>query len=366
MKLRPGPCVRVRVYEHVCVCEAFACVCVCARGASACIRACVCGVLDNLRAAYYSRATRAQNNANDLKELTPEWYYCSEFLHNRRGTAFGVRQNGDRVSDVVLPPWARGSPELFVELNRAALECDYVSARIHTWIDLVFGYKQQGAEAEAADNVFFHLTYESGAAAAASEDPIQRKAIEAQISCFGQTPVQLFKGPHPARLSRGDACDARWGAALSVPLRAMLAGAGRRVLDSAHGCPVVAVLCARGSHDVFTVDAGGCLGQHKCAAAVCVCVCVCVCVPPRALWRCAPRRACCAVTIGRGVLWCAGFTATASSATRPRSRLSSRRPSRASRCTTRGACSTSPQVRGGGGGGGGARLCVGGVCHRGA
>ena len=35
---------------------------------------------------------------------------------------------------------------------REALECDYVSKHIHEWIDLVFGYKQRGLEAEKADN----------------------------------------------------------------------------------------------------------------------------------------------------------------------------------------------------------------------
>lgn len=241
-----------------------------------------------MRAWHFSRClshTHAQNNANDLKELTPEWFYCAEFLRNRRGTAFGVRQSGVRVSDVVLPPWAKGSPDLFIELNRAALESDHVSARIHGWIDLIFGSKQQGAEAEAADNVFFHLTcvvgcawrcarvcahrarthrYESNASPAESSDPIQRKAMEAQISCFGQTPVQLFGRPHPPRMSRADACDARWGAALSASMRALLSGSGRRLLDTEHGCPIIAVQCDRGHHDVLTVDASGCIGQHKC------------------------------------------------------------------------------------------------------
>ena len=44
-----------------------------------------------------------------------------------------------------------GSRELVYKF-REALECDYVSKHIHEWIDLVFGYKQRGTEAEKADN----------------------------------------------------------------------------------------------------------------------------------------------------------------------------------------------------------------------
>ena len=43
----------------------------------------------------------------------------------------------------------------FVCKCREALECDYVSQRIHQWIDLVFGYKQRGEEAWKADNGTF-------------------------------------------------------------------------------------------------------------------------------------------------------------------------------------------------------------------
>jgi len=41
----------------------------------------------------------------------------------------------------------QNSPELFIQLNREALESEYVSDHIHEWIDLIFGYKQRGPPA---------------------------------------------------------------------------------------------------------------------------------------------------------------------------------------------------------------------------
>jgi hypothetical protein len=43
-------------------------------------------------------------------------------------------------------------------------------------------YKQRGAQAEAADNVFHHLTYEGAAGDIdALPDPQERVALEAQV-----------------------------------------------------------------------------------------------------------------------------------------------------------------------------------------
>ena len=82
-----------------------------------------------------------------------------DFLVNAAQLPLGKRQNGTPVQDVALPPWA-SSPQHFLAVHRAALEAPYVSAHLHHWIDLIFGYKQRGPAAVEADNVFYHLTYE--------------------------------------------------------------------------------------------------------------------------------------------------------------------------------------------------------------
>ncbi|XP_072912760.1 lysosomal-trafficking regulator isoform X1 [Hemitrygon akajei] len=134
----------------------------------------------------------------DVKELIPEFFYLPEFLVNREGFDFGMRQNGDRVNHVNLPPWARNDPRLFILIHRQALESDHVSQTICNWIDLVFGNKQKGRAAVYAINVFHPATY-FGMDVSAVEDPVQRRALETMIKTYGQTPRQLFTATHPSK-----------------------------------------------------------------------------------------------------------------------------------------------------------------------
>ncbi|XP_029107089.1 lysosomal-trafficking regulator isoform X1 [Scleropages formosus] len=134
----------------------------------------------------------------DVKELIPEFFYLPEFLVNREGFDFGVRQNGDRVNHVNLPSWARSDPRLFVLIYRQALESDQVSQTLCQWIDLVFGLKQKGKAAVQAINVFHPATY-FGMDVSAVEDPVQRRALETMIKTYGQTPRQLFSTSHVSR-----------------------------------------------------------------------------------------------------------------------------------------------------------------------
>nr|XP_033801863.1 neurobeachin-like protein 1 isoform X2 [Geotrypetes seraphini] len=141
------------------------------------------------------------DNPNDVKELIPEFFYFPEFLENQNKFDLGRLQiSKEVVNDVILPKWAT-SPEDFIYKHRKALESDYVSAHLHEWINLIFGYKQSGPAAEEALNVFYYCSYEGRVDLDSIVDEKERKALEGIINNFGQTPCQLITEPHPVRLS---------------------------------------------------------------------------------------------------------------------------------------------------------------------
>ncbi|KAK7340142.1 hypothetical protein VNO77_20836 [Canavalia gladiata] len=132
---------------------------------------------------------------SDVKELVPELFYQPEVLTNENSIDFGTTQMGGKLDTVKLPAWAE-NPVDFIHKHRKALESEYVSAHLHEWIDLIFGYKQRGKEAVTANNVFFYITYEGTVDLDKISDPVQQHAIQDQIAYFGQTPSQLLTVPH--------------------------------------------------------------------------------------------------------------------------------------------------------------------------
>lgn len=169
----------------------------------------------------------SRNNMADVKELIPEFFYLPEFLTNciRLSETFllgekeilsfflfcflannfdlGTKQSGVQLGDVILPLWAKGDSREFIRIHREALESDYVSAHLHEWIDLIFGFKQQGQSAIDAFNLYHHLFYEGNVDFEAIEDPLTRNATIGFINNFGQIPSQLFKKPHPQKKVKG-------------------------------------------------------------------------------------------------------------------------------------------------------------------
>ncbi|CAF0903476.1 unnamed protein product [Brachionus calyciflorus] len=160
------------------------------------------GKFDHPNRLFYSIADTWRNCLNidsDVKELIPEFYDTTSqptFLRNHLELDLGVRQDGIRVNHVVLPKWANNSPREFIQKMRDALESSYVSENLHKWIDLIWGYKQNGIEAHKADNLFYYICYEGAVDLDAISDYSERKSLEIQIQEFGQIPTQLFQKAH--------------------------------------------------------------------------------------------------------------------------------------------------------------------------
>lgn len=145
----------------------------------------------------------ALEDMSDVKELVPEMFYFPEILTNGNSIDFGTTQLGGKLDSVRLPPWAE-NPIDFIHKHRMALESEHVSAHLHEWIDLIFGYKQRGKEAIMANNVFFYITYEGTVDIDKITDPAQQRATQDQIAYFGQTPSQLLTIPHLKKMPLAD------------------------------------------------------------------------------------------------------------------------------------------------------------------
>lgn len=101
------------------------------------------------------------------------------------------------MDNVVLPPWASCAEELVLR-NKEALESEYVSQLLNSWIDLIFGYKQEGKAAEDNLNVYFFLTTEQRAKIEIQPEN-QLENLISQMFYYGICPKKLFSDPHKVR-----------------------------------------------------------------------------------------------------------------------------------------------------------------------
>lgn len=199
-------------------------------------------------------------------ELTPEFFYLPDFLDSRRNKMLARHFSDDDdhqernafglARDVALPRWAT-SPYDFVRQHRLALESDYVSENLHHWIDLVFGYKQSGASSVEALNAYHIACYPERLDLSTSSI-----AVRSKLSRRGTCPMQLFRRPHPARMTQDEALEARFPASHAVAVLSSRRQVRRHDLASKHTAPVTAIRFSNAwNHGLVGLGAGPALGS---------------------------------------------------------------------------------------------------------
>ena len=138
---------------------------------------------------FFSVKQSFQNSTTqktDVRELIPEFFYCPEIYININELNFGTREDGTKVNDVLTP--CDNNPYEFIFTMKKILESSQISKNIQKWIDLIFGYKARGKEAELAYNIFTESSYQESINVTNLED----KESLLRLVEFGLIPTQIM------------------------------------------------------------------------------------------------------------------------------------------------------------------------------
>ena len=122
----------------------------------------------------------------DVRELIPEFYYLPEIFLNINDLNMGVLENGQKVNDILTP--CHNNPYEFVLTMKSILESNEISNSIQNWIDLIFGSKAKGKEAENAKNLFTEASYQENI----DIKKVENKESYLRMVEFGLIPNQIM------------------------------------------------------------------------------------------------------------------------------------------------------------------------------
>ena len=138
----------------------------------------------------------ATSQKADVRELIPEFFYLPEMYMNINDLDMGIKDDGVKVNDVITP--CRNNPYEFTILLRNALENDSISYNIQNWIDLIFGYKNKGKEAELANNIFTESSYQEGI----DLKKVENRDLFLRYAEFGLIPTQVLNKECEKKIKR--------------------------------------------------------------------------------------------------------------------------------------------------------------------
>ena len=122
----------------------------------------------------------------DVRELIPEFFYLPEMFLNINKLNMGILEDGKEVNDVLTP--CNNNPYDFIMIMRSVLESNKISYSIQNWIDLIFGSKVRGKEAEAANNIFTEASYQENI----DLNKVENKESYLRLVEFGLIPNQIM------------------------------------------------------------------------------------------------------------------------------------------------------------------------------
>ena len=128
----------------------------------------------------------AVTQSTDVREIIPEFFYFPEIFLNINNLNMGKYDEKNFVNNVITP--CDGNPFIFIYTMRNVLENENISYSINKWIDLIFGIKAKGKEAENSKNIFTEQSYQEDI----NINDIKEKDNFLRFGEFGLIPNQLF------------------------------------------------------------------------------------------------------------------------------------------------------------------------------
>ena len=122
----------------------------------------------------------------DVRELIPEFFYFPELFLNINKLNLGKTEEGIEIDNILTP--CENNPFNFVMTMKNVLESEKVSKSLQKWVDLIFGYKVRGKEAELSNNIFSEKSYQENINLVNEEN---KEIVLRQVE-FGLIPTQIL------------------------------------------------------------------------------------------------------------------------------------------------------------------------------